>query len=371
MRIGITGSSGLIGWHTRCYIESTDALVAIECTRDDFADADRLDKFVKGCDAIIHFAGKNRGLENQIESVNLKLATDLIASMERVASKPHLVFSSSTHIEFDTAYGRSKREVTKMFSDWAARQNARFTNLILPHVFGEHGRPFYNSVVSTFCYQFAHDEKPTVNRDSPLELLHAGKVADIAVTAITEEYVGDLRPTGQVLKVSQLLQIISGMAELYLDGVIPAFKDQFEVSLFNTFRSYLYPDFYPKTVELHTDERGSLLESVKTKNGGQAFLSTTKPGVTRGNHYHFHKIERFLVIKGDAIIRIRRLFSSKVYSIAVNGDTPVYIDIPTLHTHNITNVSNIELLTFFWSHEIFDRKIPDTFAQGVNLERKS
>lgn len=365
MRIGVTGAHGLIGWHTLCFLHVTDQVTPIGASRADFASPNALDDFVNKCDAIIHFAGQNRGDDELVERVNQQLAEQLVESLERVGQTPHLVFASSTHIDRDTAYGRSKRAAAKIFNDWSERCGAMFTNLILPHVFGEFGRPFYNSVVSTFCHQLALGEEPCIELDGQLELLHAHEVAEIALATIVNAQEGDVRPEGRVLQVSEMLGMITSMADRYRQGVIPGFNDPFELRLFNVFRSYLYPDYYPQSITLHRDQRGALFESVKSDHGGQAFLSTTKVGVTRGDHFHFNKVERFLVINGQAEIRIRRLLTDQVTVFKVGGEQPVYIDIPTLHTHNITNIGDSDLLTFFWSHEIFDPVNSDTYAEPV------
>ena len=141
-----------------------------------------------------------------------------------------------------------------------------------------------------------------------------------------------------------------------------------ELDFFNTYRSYLYPDHYPVPLNLRTDARGGLFEAVKSHQGGQTFLSTTHPGVTRGRHYHHHKVERFLVVSGQAEIRIRRLFGDEVRVFKVNGAEPCFIDMPTFHTHEITNVGDTDLLTLFWSHEIFDPSNPDTYSEPVILD---
>jgi UDP-2-acetamido-2,6-beta-L-arabino-hexul-4-ose reductase len=146
---------------------------------------------------------------------------------------------------------------------------------------------------------------------------------------------------------------------------VPELGDDFQLSLFNTYRSYLYPNRFPVALTLHSDTRGSLFEAVKTMHGGQAFLSHTHPGITRGNHYHKEKFERFLVIKGEAVIRIRKMFAKEIFEFKVSGEKPQYVDIPTLHTHNISNTGDKELTTLFWSHQIFDPSASDTVQENV------
>ena len=199
-----------------------------------------------------------------------------------------------------------------------------------------------------------------------LELLHAQDVSDRILEIIRSPVADDIRIEGTQMRVSEMLALLAEMMRLYQNAVIPSLGDSIHLSLFNTLRSYLYPNFYPVKPELHEDSRGSLFEAVKTVQGGQAFMSSTKPGVTRGNHFHFRKFERFLVVEGDALISIRRLFGNETVEFTVSGDTPSYVDIPTLHTHAIKNTGTSELKTLFWAHEIFDPGRPDTHAVDVS-----
>jgi UDP-2-acetamido-2,6-beta-L-arabino-hexul-4-ose reductase len=155
------------------------------------------------------------------------------------------------------------------------------------------------------------------------------------------------------------------MHAIYADGTLPRFETPLDLDLFNTLRAFRFPQHYPVALDWRADQRGRLFEAVKTAHGGQCFASWTHPGFVRGNHYHRRKIERFLVASGKATIRIRRLMSTEVHSFEVDGEHPVFIDMPTLHTHNITNTGSGELVTLFWSHEIFDPAAPDTYPEAV------
>ena len=363
--IGVTGVDGMIGWHVRAFYKSDEDVRIVPARRETFESDEELAAFVGQCDAIIHLAGQNRGDDEEVAAVNAGLAKSLVTACEKTGSKPHIVFSSSTHIYRDTVYGKSKLEATRIFTGWAERSGAVFTNMVLPHVFGEFGRPFYNSVVHTFCHQLAAGEEPKIIVDGDLELLHAEQVAAEASRVIREGAAGDVRMEGVKMKTSELLEKLREFDRLYRGGIIPDVRESMDLYLFNSYRSRLYPDFYPVELKLHTDDRGSLFEAVKSDNGGQSFVSTTRPGITRGNHYHTKKIERFLVVKGEASIKIRRLFSDSVEEFVVSGDSPRYVDMPTFYTHNITNVGNGELLTLFWAHEIFDPQNPDTIYEPV------
>ncbi len=367
MKIGITGADGLIAWHQRAYLKAIDGGHEVRlASRATFRQPESLAEFVDGLDAIIHLAGMNRGEDAEIEATNAALARDLVAACSRCGSRPLVVYANSTHQDRDTAYGRGKRAAANTFRLWAEQSGAGFANLILPHVFGEFGKPFYNSVVSTFCYQLARNETPQIITDGDLELLHVQDVAAQCLKAIQENQRGDIRMKGIGMKVGELLQRLTEMRDQYQSMVIPRLESALEVRLFNTLRSHLFPGHYPVALALHSDARGSLFEVVKSVGGGQVFMSTTHPGITRGNHFHTRKIERFLVASGEAEIRLRKLFSNEVTRFEVHGDTPCYVDIPTFHTHHITNTGHAELVTLFWANEIFDPTDPDTFPELVD-----
>ncbi len=371
-RIGITGAGGLLGWHLRCWLRAhaTSAAPAasapLTAGRETFEDEAALRRFVSGCDVIVHYAGVNRGEAHEVEAANPEIARRLVDACEREDRMPHVIFASSVHAANDSPYGRSKRAATEILGAWAARTGAGFTNLLLPHVYGECGRPFHNSVVSTFCHQLAHGDEPRIDVDAPLELLHAQDLSDLVGEIAAEGRTGELRPRGvPVRSVSALLDRLRTMMDAYRADLLPDLSDPFDVRLFNTLRSYLYPEGFPVALPLHSDERGALFEAVKAGSGGQTFVSSTNPGVTRGNHFHRFKVERFLVLRGSARIRVRRLFSERVWSFDVNGDRPAYVDMPTLHTHDITNTGADELVTLFWANEIFDSERPDTYREDV------
>lgn len=364
-KIGITGIHGLIGWHLHAFLHGLADTQIIKADRETFTSKDDLLKFVSASDVIVHLAGMNRGDEKLVAETNIALAEELIAACERANRIPHVVFSSSTHIYRNTVYGYSKKVCTEKFKKWSEKTGALFTNLIIPNVFGEGGKPFYNSVVSTFCFQIAHGQKPEIINNVTLCQIHARRVAREIYDIINTSKVGDVLLNGIQITVRELLAKVTTFADTYQQHIIPDLRDMFSLELFNTYRSYLYPERYPVSTVLHTDERGTLFEAVKSLNGGQVFVSTTKPGITRGNHYHTIKLERFFVISGKAKICIRRLFSDEIVTFLVNGESPQYIDIPTLHSHNITNVGENELTTLFWSNEIFDPANPDTIAEKV------
>lgn len=365
INVGITGIDGLIGWHLRSFLHGQKDVLVYGADKPEFASKELLAKFVSSCGVIIHLAGMNRGDDAEVAATNIALTKTLLNACDAAGMRPHIIFSSSTHVYRDTPYGRSKKECAELIKAWAAKNKTVFTNLILPNVFGESGKPFYNSAVSTFCFQLANGQQPEIIKDSEVELLHAQRVAREIFSVINKPVAGEMILPGYKILVSQLLIKLRHMAESYSGHIVPDLRAQHDLDLFNTYRSYLYPKNVPVGIELKKDARGCLFEASKSNNGGQTFISSTVPGITRGNHYHTLKFERFLVIKGAACIRVRKLFSDQTHEFFVNGESPQYIDMPALHTHNITNTGDSELLTLFWSNEIFDPANPDTYQETI------
>ena len=370
MKVGITGADGFLGFHVRAFLHGDRKRFDVRlANRRTFLSAQRLDEFVDGLDAIIHCAGMNRGDESRNGGHQPRPRRSTVGALQRTRAVPTVVFANSTHVDRDSAYGRGKRAAAKVLSAWGRATGAPVHDVILPHVFGEFGRPFYNSVVATFCHLLARKDAPTIDRDGDLELIHAQDVAEHFMAFIAApspaEVEGIHRVAGTPLTVSDLLSRLQQMCERYDGDIFPDVSDHIDLCLFNTLRSFMFPARYPRSLRLNTDNRGALFEAVKSDQGGQTFLSWTHPGITRGNHYHRRKVERFLVLSGQADIRLRRLFSDQIVTFRVVGATPAYIDMPTFHTHNITNVGDGELQTFFWANEIFDPDNPDTYPEAV------
>ncbi|QEG22338.1 polysaccharide biosynthesis C-terminal domain-containing protein [Mariniblastus fucicola] len=363
----VTGSDGLIGWHLRCWLETCAGTHVIPCNREQFNDDAYLSDAIEKANVIVHLAGMNRGEEEDIVQTNIGLAQRITEICQQLDCRPQIIYSSSTQVDGDSRYGYSKRVAGETFQDWANVEDARFLNLVLPHVFGEHGKPFYNSVVSTFAHQLANGETPKIISDGQVNLLHAHDVAQIIWNSIEDGTVGELRPHGSEMFVSELLERMQRLSQRYFDGVIPEATEPIDLKLFNTFRSYIPYEKRAVDLTLHTDDRGNLFEAARADGQGQVFVSTSHPGITRGQHFHFRKVERFLVIQGKAKIRMRRVLHDDIVTYEVSGDHPQAIDIPTLHTHNITNVGDTPLLTLFWAGEHFDPDNSDTYPMIVEI----
>jgi len=371
MKMVITGASGLLGWHASARLHARNCAARFrreaepfEIVRLDhtgFEDPDTLRDALEGADAVLHFAGVNRGPDDVVERANPAIAKALVEAIQTAGSAPHIVYANSTHAARDTPYGRSKRRAAERL----ASGPSGVTNLVLPHIFGEGARPYYNNVTATLVDQLIRGASHDINPDGEVQLLHAGAAGEAAIDVAMARPPGDVAPAGRPMRVPGLLGRLTRFHTDYSQNLYPDLEDAFDVSLFNSYRAALYPAGFPRSLKINTDVRGTLFEAVKGGGGGQTFLSWTKPGVTRGDHFHLNKVERFLVLEGDAVIRIRRVLGGPVWDYPVRGAEPSVIDIPTLHTHSIENVGTTPLLTLFWCNEIFDAANTDTYADPV------
>jgi UDP-2-acetamido-2,6-beta-L-arabino-hexul-4-ose reductase len=371
IRVGITGCNGFVGYHlfqTISLLEKEFILINFERIFFEYDQA--LDNFVSNCDVIVHLAALNRHNEPQvIYETNINLVKKLYAALERTRSNPHLIIASSTQEERDNLYGMSKREGRLLLSEWANKNGGRLSGLIIPNVYGPFGHPYHNSVVATFCHQLANGETPIIDFDGDLKLIYVGELVEEIISNIrnndnTHEQI--INHTA-VAKVSEILSLLQYFRLSYQDnGEIPLLANDFQYKLFNSYRCYMdLASYFPKKFIRHTDNRGSFVEIARQGIPGQTSFSSTLPGITRGNHFHTRKIERFAVIKGKALIQLRRIGREEIYNFYLSGDEPSYVDMPIWYTHNIKNIGEDMLYTIFWINEAFDANNPDTHFEVV------
>jgi UDP-2-acetamido-2,6-beta-L-arabino-hexul-4-ose reductase len=362
--LAITGADGFLGWHVQVLARALGLPQPILVSRADLAAADRLASRLSGVDRVLHLAGVNRGDANEVAVGNVAVARQLAAGLRACATPPkRVVFANSIQAGNGTPYGDGKAAAAVLLAETTRWFGSNFDDILLPNLFGEHGRPHYNSVISTFCRLLADGAEPRVDADRELELLHATDAAAALLGQRLSHWTAD-SPLTAHRTVASLAAQLTDFARLYRSGDIPVLADSFDIRLFNTYRSHLTPG--PVRLTRHTDARGSLVEMVKQHGGGgQTFCSSSVPGVTRGEHFHLAKVERFAVVSGDAVIRLRRVLHDDVVTIPVSGDSPTVVDMPTMWAHNITNVGNRELITLFWTNELFDPETPDTYPEPV------
>jgi UDP-2-acetamido-2,6-beta-L-arabino-hexul-4-ose reductase len=369
LKIGITGSNGFIGSHL-CNFLSLDRIKykLIEFNREWFDNDIQLDSFILKCDIIIHLAGLNRHQnEKFIYITNISLAEKLINSFTRINYQGKIIFASSIHENKNTFFGNSKKKSTELFMNWASN-NTNFISILIPNVYGPFGKPFYNSVISTFCHQLLNGNIPEIEVDARLNLIYINDLIKEIISLIDTKSFNYIKinPTDSY-KVSDILDLLIYFNKNYIiNGVIPQLNSNFEINLFNTFRSYIdISKYFPIKYIKHADLRGNFVEIIREFSGGQISFSLTKSGETRGNHFHTRKIERFAVIKGNCLIELRKKGTSEVISFYLNGDDPAYLDIPIWYIHNIKNIGKEDLFTIFWVNEFYDHNDSDTYFEKV------
>lgn len=371
IRVGITGQNGFVGQH----LYNTLGLFPEEFERVNFEKSYfenevALNGFVENCDVVVHLAALNRHNDAEvIYQTNITLIQKLIKALEATDSKAHVLFSSSSQEERDNLYGKSKKEGRQLLIDWANRNEAAFTGLIVPNVFGPFGHPYYNSFIATFSHQLTHNQQPSIQTDGQVKLIYVADLIQLIIEEIRSKKGNHHLKVEHTSEntVSDILSLLTSYRDLYFkEGIVPPINNPFELNLFNTFRCYIdIKSYNPVKLVKHTDPRGSFVEIIRLNVGGQVSFSTTVPGITRGNHFHTRKIERFAVIKGKALIQLRRIGTNEVLDFYLDGEEPAYVDMPIWYTHNIKNIGNEDLYTNFWINEFFDPNDADTFFEEV------
>ncbi|KMQ65562.1 epimerase [Chryseobacterium angstadtii] len=370
-RIGITGQNGFVGSHLYNTLGlRPEDFKRVDFQKEYFDSPEKMDEFVKQCDVIVHLAAMNRHPDPEIiYNSNVELVKKLAASLDRTESKAHILFSSSSQEERDNLYGKSKKEGREILAAWAEKAGGKFTGMIIPNVFGPFGKPNYNSFVATFCHKLTHGETPVIDNDGEVKLIYVGELVQNIISQVDAGVSKDLYevPHTSVNKVSEVLAKLENYKELYFEnGEVPVLESKFDLNLFNTFRCYFdIKNHYPVKFTQHTDPRGAFVEVIRLGIGGQCSFSTTVPGITRGNHFHTRKIERFAVIKGKALIQLRKIDTDEVLDFYLDGTEPAYVDMPIWYTHNIKNIGEEELYTIFWINEPFNPEDADTYFVEV------
>ena len=376
MKAAVTGAQGFIGRNLVVALSRTGAEVVgtdVDSSFDDMIAA------VRGADVVFHLAGVNRPPdEADFAAGNVGSLKDLLRALDQTVSgrpggKPTaVVLSSSTQASADNAYGRSKKAAEEALEDYSLRAGAPVSIYRLPGVFGKWCRPNYNSVVATFCHNIARGLPVTISDPTrPLDLVYVDDVVSRFVQHLASNPPGISRPTvAPVFQVSlgDLAQRIQGFRASRETLETGDMADPLTRRLLGTYVSYIPLEDLPYPLVQRADSRGVLAELLKSPHSGQVFVSRTKPGVTRGNHFHDLKVEKFCVLEGDAVIRFRPILGEAVTEHRVSGTDLKVVDIPPGVTHNIENVGPGEMIVLFWASEILDRERPDTHSCEVRRD---
>lgn len=369
LRVLVTGVKGFIGSNLAEWLDREPDIQVVGFDVDDSLES--LAEAAKEVEVVFHLAGANRPIKvEEFRSVNVDLTQYLCESLKINLKKPKVIFTSSIQATSNNDYGRSKMEAEEVLRCFAGETMCEVAIFRLPNVFGKWCRPNYNSVVATFCHNVARNLPITIN--DPSTELHLVYIDDVMRSFIDEIRVCDDGfhyrevPLTYNCTVGTLAGYIHSFREMRVTPDIPDFSDKFIKKLYATYLSYV-PELelsYP--LASRTDPRGVLAEFVRSASGGQVFVSRTKPGITRGGHYHDTKTEKFLVVEGAGLVKMRRIYSEEVSEFLCSGTELVVVDIPPGVTHSITNVGDGELVTLFWASEPFNPDEPDTYQCEVS-----
>lgn len=373
MKVLVTGARGFIGKNLCTVLENMEDIELLKYSHDD--DPDRLRNIAGDVGFVFHLAGVNRPKdEKEFNQGNLGFTETLLGILENAGNTPGFVFASTIQAKLDNPYGKSKKDAEDAVFSWAKRNGAKAVVYRLPNVFGKWCRPNYNSVVATWCHAVAHGKPLRI--DDPEKELTLVYIDDVVqeflnalkdVPAIDDEGYGTVERKYQV-KLQYIADALLSFRDSRQNLVLPDFSDDFTRALYGTYLSYLPEEDFSYKLGTRSDDRGWLAEFIKSPAIGQIFVSTTKPGITRGNHWHHTKTEKFLVVKGEAIIKFRKIGGERVLEYRVSGDRPEVVDIPTGYTHSITNTGTGELVTLFWANEILNPEKPDTYYSEVEKD---
>ena len=365
----ITGSGGFIGknliWELRSKGYEDLRLFDLD------TDPGLLDAYTKDCDFVFHLAGVNRP-EKQEEFMkgNFGFTDILLASLKKNKNTCPILITSSIQAALDNPYGRSKKAGEELLFSHARQTGSTVYVFRLPNVFGKWCRPNYNSAVATFCHNIARDLPIMVNDpEAILNLVYIDDVLDAFLGALQ----GDaLREDGfcrvstvYTVKLGRIVELLKEFKESRTNLSVPNMAKGFEKVLYSTYLSYLPENQFSYPLRMNTDNRGSFTEIIRTAERGQFSVNVSKPGITKGNHWHHTKNEKFLVVSGKALIRFRRIGTGEVIDYHMSGEKLEVVDIPPGYTHTIINEGEGDLVTFMWANEQYDPDRPDTIFEKV------
>lgn len=368
MRIAITGADGFIGRNLAVRLREAGHTDIVPIVRD--TPSAELANVLAGVGLVFHLAGVNRPTDPaEFVTGNTDFTSELCDALAALPVPPRIVLSSSTQAMHDNPYGTSKRRAEQIVATYGARTGANAYVFRLTNVFGKWSRPNYNSAVATFCHNIARNLPISVNDPfAPLRLVYIDDVVEafLALADATEAPGGfcDVEPVYEttVGAVADMIQSFPASRE---NLTTPPVGTGLARALHATYLSFLEPDAFTYKVPVHADPRGSFVEMLKTADSGQFSYFTAHPGITRGEHYHHSKTEKFLVIKGTASFGFRQIVTGETFALTTSGGEATIVETIPGWAHNVTNIGDDELVVMLWANEIFDRARPDTIAAKV------
>jgi UDP-2-acetamido-2,6-beta-L-arabino-hexul-4-ose reductase len=369
LKILVTGANGFLGKNLVAELNNqgyTDLLLYSRKTSED-----SLEEFIKQCDFVFHLAGVNRP-DNELEFMegNYGLTSKLIEFLKKNDKNVPVLITSSIQAEKDNPYGKSKKASEVLLFNYSKETGAKVFVYRLPNIFGKWSKPNYNTVVATYCYNVARNLNIQVN--SPETELNLTYIDDVL-----EEFIKALQgnpsehndyykvPVSHSIKLGELAERILSFKESRNSLNVPNMGDALTKKLYSTYLSFLPEDNFSYELKTNKDNRGSFTEFLRTPDRGQVSVNISKPGITKGNHWHQTKNEKFLVVSGEGLIRFRKIDSDEIFEYQVKGDMLQVVDIPTGYTHSIVNVGETDLVTVMWVNESFNPDKPDTIFLEV------
>lgn len=371
MNILVTGAKGFVGKNLITELRNQGHADIYECDVD--TTPEQLNDYTRQCEFVYHLAGVNRPLEEaEFMAGNFGFTGTLLGLLKKHGNKSPILLTSSIQAEQDNPYGQSKKAGEDLLFRYGREEGVRVLVYRLPGLFGKWCRPNYNSVVATFCHNIARDLPIQVNDpNANLRICYIDDVVSEFIAGLQEKEIRQSDGFCRVETVHEVkLEVMADKLHAFRANrhtlIMPSLLEDFDRALYATWLSYLPQDQFSYALDMKHDSRGWLTELIKSESFGQIFISKTKPGITRGNHWHHTKAEKFVVIQGEAVIKFRKVETDEqVLEYHVGGDKIQVVDIPVGYTHSIKNTGDIELITLFWVDEMFDPEKPDTFYLEV------
>lgn len=367
----ITGAAGFVGQNLVATLQRRDDIKLTTFDIDD--DSAVLAANLAEADFVFHLAGVNRPQNiEEFMTGNTGLTQTIVSLLQEQGKNTPLVISSSVQAAQENPYGISKRDAENAVFAYGRQSGAAVYVYRLPNVFGKWCRPNYNSAVATFCNNIANDLPIQINDPNVvMNLVYIDDVVNSFVAALDgmgsgPEKFCQVQPV-HTLKLGEIADLIRSFKETRVTRRIPDMSDPFTKKLYSTYLSYLPVDKFSYPLTMNVDDRGSFTEFIKTIDRGQVSINISKPGVTKGNHWHHTKNEKFLVVSGEGSIRFRKIGEKAVIEYRVSAEKLEVVDIPPGYTHNITNTGETDMVTVMWCNELFDPDKPDTFFEPVNI----
>jgi UDP-2-acetamido-2,6-beta-L-arabino-hexul-4-ose reductase len=370
MKILITGAKGFVGKNLIAELKNKGYNDIFEFTRD--SNPSLLEEYTRQCDFVVHLAGVNRPKnENEFMEGNFGFTSQLLELLKKHGNKAPVLITSSIQAEKENPYGRSKKAGEDLLFNYYYDTDVKVYVYRLPNLFGKWSKPNYNTVVATYCHNIARNLNIQINNpDAELNLCYIDDVLEEFMRALegTPTIQDDdfcVVPVSHNIKLGELAGLIKSFKESRSNLSIPNMEDGLTKKLYSTYLSFLPKDHFSYDLKMNSDYRGSFTEVIRTPERGQVSVNVSKPRITKGNHWHHTKNEKFLVVSGEGLIRFRKIDSEEIIEYRVSGEKLQVVDIPTGYTHSIINVGESDLVTVMWANECYDPEKPDTYFLEV------